>query len=578
MVKNSTTNTPSSQTPPAIPPALPADDASLAQFKKGLEASCLESLQRSHRNGPGNYRFMTAENWLGVLLFALVWLAGGAFRFLLVPGETWKVRFFDLDFLLFLLVLAGFQVFFLLALNAPWKAVRNIPKLKKYLLISLTVILEFAAVFGIVKIQAIPTDTPWQFLTVVPLAIVPALLVNLLDERTAACTAILEAMLLPLQIPDYADNYRIFCYALFIAMIAVPCFRNIRFRIHYISYGLLQGILAVLAALLFYFTTKGNNVPFTWPLRIRQSALPGVAQGFLTGVGCLLLLPLLEAAFHIPTPLTLAEMTDVNAPLLQRLRNEAPGTYQHSLDVAEMATNAASQIGADAKLVNVMGLYHDVGKLFAPQFFAENMTPGQNPLENNIRPEESANIIFEHITHGVQLANKYHLSSLILPAIRQHHGKTMLEHFYRKACEQAEAAKTPPPMPENFRYPQKPTSSREVAILSLADSCEAAVRALLSAKPDLNQLSQKILAETKDAGASAASKCADILNRTLYAKEQSEVIKSIDDRIASVFKSRFTDHQLDNVDLTIKELATLARSFRETILFHFHTRPEYRTK
>lgn len=570
--------------PPPAPLSPEEKEDRMEHFLDGLKASCLESLHRSGKETSWRIKFFDRDNAWGALCFILVWLCGGITN-LFTRYHTGKAGNTTLleclrnrDHLLFLIVLALFLVFFAAALNAPWKHTRAVPKIKEYLLVSLLLVLEFTFIFAIVSSPSplFKTEYPWQVIAIVPLALFPAILINLLDARTAVCTAILEAILLPFQVTTLqaGDEYRLFCFAMIITITAIPCFKEIRFRIHYITRGAMLGAILVLLGFLFcYFTRTRISAD-----QMKKVAFLGMSQGILVGLICMIILPLLEVLFRLPTLMTLSELTDVNAPLLQRLRNEAPGTYQHSLDVAEMATNAASLIGADAKLVNVMGLYHDVGKLFAPQYFAENMTGDHNPLENSLRPEESANLIFEHTTHGVQLATKYHISPLIVPAIRQHHGNTLLEHFYKKACSEADAQGRPHPSEDDFRYPQKPTSSREVAILSLADSCEAAVRALLGAKPDLNQLAQKIVAGTRDAGSEAAEKCADILADSMKGKDPASIIRAIDERIASVILKRFEDHQLDNVDITTRELAVIAKSFRETILFHFHARPEYRLK
>ncbi|MGN0866978.1 MAG: HDIG domain-containing metalloprotein [Oligosphaeraceae bacterium] len=571
-------------TPDTLPPPTPLtqdeQQTQIEHFREGLKASCQESLSRSRQDTSWSLRFFDRDNCLGALLFFLTWLLGSSLRLLITspldPREPIAQRLTDRSFLLFLLVQAFSLAFLQATLNTPWRTARPIPKLKEYLLVSLSLMLEFTAVALLIHSSYVPTDRPWNVITVLPLAIFPALLINLLDARAAACTAILQAILLPLQIPTApTDNtYQLFCFTLIVSVASVLCFRNIRFRLHYLTHGLLQGIVVSAMGLLAFYLGGSQLAPETDILDI---ILHGLAQGVLTGLACLLFLPLLELLFRIPTPMTLAELTDVNTPLLQRLRAEAPGTYQHSLDVAEMATNAASAIGADAKLVHVMALYHDVGKLFAPQYFAENMTSRNNPLENGLSPEESANLIFEHTTHGVQLAQKYHISPLVIPAIRQHHGNTLLEHFYKKACDQAAAEGAPLPAEERYRYPQKPFTSREVAILSMADSCEAAVRALLSATPDLTKLAREIVEQTRERDQDATAKCLDLLTENLGQKELSHVVRAIDERIAMVFRKRYDDHQLDQVDLTTKELATMARSFRETILFHFHSRPEYRT-
>ena len=575
--------------PPPSPLTQTEQQTKIDHFREGLKASCQESLSRSRLDTSWSLRFFDRENCLGAFLFFLTWLVGAALRLSITPPAahplTLVQRLTDRSFLLFLLVQAFSLAFLQAILNTPWRTARPIPKIKEYLLVSLSLMLEFVVVAGVIHSTSIPTDRPWQVITWIPLALFPALLINLLDARAAACTAVLQAILLPLQIPTAPtdDTYQFFCFALIVSVTAVPCFQDIRFRLHYLTHGLPQGmVVAFMGLLSFYFAVLPGHanivIPFSWQEAIQNILLPGLGQGLCTGLACMVFLPLLERLFRTPTPMTLAELTDVNTPLLQRLRAEAPGTYQHSLDVAEMATNAADAIGADAKLVHVMALYHDVGKLFAPQYFAENMTNRNNPLENGLTPEESANLIFEHTTHGVQLAQKYHISALIIPAIRQHHGNTLLEHFYKKACDQAAAEGLPPPAEERFRYPQARITSREVAILSMADSCEAAVRALLSATPDLTKLAREIVEQTRETEQDATLKCLHLLTEKLGPKELSQVVRAIDERIAMVFRKRYDDHQLDQVDLTTRELAAMARSFRETILFHFHSRPEYHTR
>ena len=354
----------------------------MEQFREGLKASCQESLNRSRKALSWSVRFFDRENTLGAFLFLVVWIAGAAFRLPMTQGHTVHERLKNPEFLLFLLVLGLFLTLFQLALNSPWRTARPVPKRKEFLLVSLSLLLELAAIFAIVRSPSLPTDRSWQMLAILPLSFFPAILVNLLDARTAVCTAILQAALLPLQIrlqPD--DNpYQLFIFALIVSMGAIPCFRDISLRIRYLTHGLMLGALIAVAGLLaYYFAPSTGAGPIDWTHLARWTLLSGFSQGFLTGLACMLFLPMLELLFRLPTPMTLAELTDVNTPLLQRLRTEAPGTYQHSLDVAEMATNAASLIGADAKLVHVMALYHDVGKLFAPQYFAENMTGGNNP-------------------------------------------------------------------------------------------------------------------------------------------------------------------------------------------------------
>ncbi len=185
------------------------------------------------------------------------------------------------------------------------------------------------------------------------------------------------------------------------------------------------------------------------------------------------LLPLLERVFRFTSDITLGELSDMNHPLLKKLSVEAPGTLQHSLQVSNLAEAAAVEIGADALSVKVAALYHDVGKTKRPEFFIENQS-GYNP-HDKLSPKESAEIIIEHVTHGLELAKKHGLPKLIRNFIASHHGTTRVEYFYRqhlannKDTEIDEGA---------FVYPGPKPKSKEEAIFMLADSLEASCKSL----------------------------------------------------------------------------------------------------
>ncbi|MEM1360000.1 MAG: HDIG domain-containing metalloprotein, partial [Bacteroidota bacterium] len=187
------------------------------------------------------------------------------------------------------------------------------------------------------------------------------------------------------------------------------------------------------------------------------------------------LIPLLERLFGFISPITLVELSDMNRPLLEKLARQAPGTWQHSLNVANMSEQAARAIGADALLVKTASLYHDIGKIQNPGFFIENQN-GPNPHEK-IGPKESAAIIVGHVTNGVKLAQQAGLPNVVIDFIRTHHGTTRAEFFYRtylKDHPEREAE-------ENlFRYPGPRPVTKEQAILMIADSVEAACKSLKS--------------------------------------------------------------------------------------------------
>ena len=185
------------------------------------------------------------------------------------------------------------------------------------------------------------------------------------------------------------------------------------------------------------------------------------------------LIPLLERLFGFLSPVTLTELNDMNRPLLERLAREAPGTWQHSLNVANMAEQAARKIGADSLLVRTAALYHDIGKISNPEYFIENQT-GDNP-HDRLTPLESARILIGHVTEGQRMARQAGLPAVLIDFITTHHGTTRAEYFYRKYTEgrperEAEEAR--------FRYPGPRPTTKEQTLLMLADSTEAACKSL----------------------------------------------------------------------------------------------------
>lgn len=195
-----------------------------------------------------------------------------------------------------------------------------------------------------------------------------------------------------------------------------------------------------------------------------------VGNGFLTLVLTIGLLPYIESAFNVTTSLTLMELCDPNTPLQRALMQKAPGTYQHSLQVANLAEAAALRIGADAQLVRTAAYYHDIGKIKWPEFFSENQMTDFNP-HDKISPNLSYLIITTHIKDGVALAKEARLPQTIIDLIGQHHGNTVVGFFYHKAKKLDPSVKK-----DDFRYLTKRPQSREAAILMIADTVEAAVR------------------------------------------------------------------------------------------------------
>src|SRR6185436_3972783 len=180
--------------------------------------------------------------------------------------------------------------------------------------------------------------------------------------------------------------------------------------------------------------------------------------------------PILESLLSITTDIKLVELSNTNLPLLRRLAFEAPGTFQHSLMVANLAKEGCEAIGADPVLAYAAGLYHDVGKVLRPDYFVENQRPGHNP-HDKLLPSMSALVLVSHVKDGVELAREHNLPRVIKDAIRQHHGTRLIKFFYTKALEQrdADAGEV---TEEKYRYPGPKPQDKVMGVLMLADAIE----------------------------------------------------------------------------------------------------------
>ena len=237
--------------------------------------------------------------------------------------------------------------------------------------------------------------------------------------------------------------------------------------------------------------------------------------------------------FDITTSLQLTELSRPTHPLLRQLLLKAPGTYHHTILVSNLAERAAEAIGADAFLVRVGAYYHDIGKTVRPYFFVDNIDDGKSP-HGKLDPVTSAQIIISHVTDGIDLGQKYHLPARIIDFISEHHGSQMVRYFYIQACNQAQDDDTEAPNPEDYCYPGPNPRSKETAILLLADTCEAAVRAERPA-------SREALVTFLD----------------------------------KLFTDRVLEGALSNSDLTFKELETVKQTFLHILQGVHHPRIRY---
>jgi putative nucleotidyltransferase with HDIG domain len=259
-----------------------------------------------------------------------------------------------------------------------------------------------------------------------------------------------------------------------------------------------------------------------------------VLWGAVNGVGCALLavgvLPLAESFTKITTDQSLLELADVNRPLLRRLSLEAPGTYAHSINVANLAEAAAREIGANALLARVGVYYHDIGKVKKPQYFVENQPPGRNP-HDKLKPVTSAGIVREHVEDGLELADEARLPDIVKAFITEHHGTQKISFFWDRARELDPEVE---PNSKDFRYGGPKPQSRETAIVLLADSVESAARTLQDPTP--------------------------------------ERIAELVDRIVGF---KISEGQLDEAPLTMREIDIIKQQFVKVLTSMYHHRLDY---
>jgi putative nucleotidyltransferase with HDIG domain len=263
-----------------------------------------------------------------------------------------------------------------------------------------------------------------------------------------------------------------------VCLTAIVGLGRIRSRLKIIQVSLLAAAAGV-ALTLVLGMISGSQSPEGLLDAAWRMGLWSVVSGFvITG-----LLPLIESGLNVLTDLSLLELGAPSHPLLQELVRKAPGTYNHSINVASLAEAAAEAIGARGLLVRVGAYFHDVGKTRMPAYFAENQTHNGN-RHDALLPAMSTLVIIAHVKDGVELAREYHLPQPLIDFIEQHHGTTLVEYFYQRANEQSQADPTYPPVDEAaYRYPGPKPQTKEAAVLMLADAVESASRTLVEPTP-----------------------------------------------------------------------------------------------
>ena len=322
-------------------------------------------------------------------------------------------------------------------------------------------------------------------------------------------------------------------------------------RVERVSTFARAGAFISLSAFLTVLTLKViTAVPLDWTA-LQSLALASLFNGIVSASITYGAFSLLGTLFGITTPVQLMELAHPDQPVLRRLMREAPGTYHHSLVVSNLAERAAEMIGADALLTRVCAYYHDIGKVVHPYYFIDNQT-GMKNVHDTLDPRESASIIAGHVRDGLELGRKHRLPRRVLDAIPQHHGTMLIQYFYHKAL-----LNDPTANPDDFRYPGPKPQSKENAILMLADGVEATVRAMAQAgaldrPPVQNSESVGIYNDT-------ASVPNDTLVHTVH----------------RIISERIEDGQLDECDLTVRDIARIQEAFVSMLRGIYHPRVQY---
>ncbi|NSW87797.1 MAG: HDIG domain-containing protein, partial [Syntrophobacteraceae bacterium] len=332
----------------------------------------------------------------------------------------------------------------------------------------------------------------------------------------------------------FGKDFEIFFYFLMGSFVAAHGVSPCRNRMIPIKAGLLVGCSNTILIVL------GASLQDQWVFtRIMTDAFFGFCGGIFAGILVTGLTPLAEMIFNYTTDIKLLELATMDQPLLQELMVEAPGTYHHSIIVGNMVEAAAKSIGANSLMAKVAAYYHDIGKIRKPLYFIENQFDCENRHEK-LAPSMSSLILISHVKEGVELARQHRLGKDITDIISQHHGKSFISFFYNKALEAREKAKSgkaaalPPINIDDYRYPGPKPQTKEAGLVMLADMVEAACRSLTEPTP---------------------ARIQGMVNRLI--------------------NNAFSDGQLDECELTLKDLHHIAKHFNQILATVHHKRIEY---
>lgn len=377
----------------------------------------------------------------------------------------------------------------------------------------------FFNIFLMVFLTTLVVNLNSEYVYVVPICVLPLILKAFFDARVGLFVHVLTVLLLGFIVPNSFE----YMFLQFIAgIVTILTVSELYKRANlFISVGQIT-LIYIIGYFAFYMIQEGN---------IQTIPLENFGYFILCGLATLFAHPLIyfyEKIFGLVSDVSLLELSDTNSKLLKELSNKAPGTFHHSLNVANLAEASANEIGANSMLVRVGALYHDIGKMLNPTMFTENQVNSINS-HDELDPKESARIIIDHVIKGIEIARKNNLPDRVIDFIRTHHGTTLVYYFYRKERELQGAANK-----EDFIYPGPIPFSKETAILMMADSVEAASKSL---------------------------------------KEPSSTI--IEAFVEKIINNQMDQGQFLNADITFKEIQLIKKVLKKKLNNIFHLRVEY---
>ncbi|MFL0086645.1 HDIG domain-containing protein [Tenacibaculum maritimum] len=379
----------------------------------------------------------------------------------------------------------------------------------------------FFNIFLMILIQTMVVKYNASYLYIVPLSILPIILKAFFDARLGLFAHVLTVLLLGFIVPNSFEFIYLHIIAGIVTILTVSeLYRRANL---FISIGQVT-LIYMLTYFAFSIIKEGNAS------QINSTYFVLFAANGLLSFLSVFFIYFYEKVFGLMSDVTLLELSNTNSRLLRELNEKAPGTFQHSMQVANLAEAAANEIGANSMLVRTGALYHDIGKILNPMYFTENQSTGVNP-HNDLSAKDSARIILDHVIKGIELAKKYKLPDRIIDFIRTHHGTSLVYYFYKKEQEENPGEEVDP---KKFQYQGPIPFSKETAILMMCDAAEAASKSL-----------------------------------------KNPTAQSIDNLINKIIEKQKSEAQFVNSDITFREIELIKKVIKKKIMNIYHLRVEY---